>query len=54
MTVRDEFAARAMQGILTYSGPGVASAETLSCESVALWAYEMADAMMEEREKHAG
>ncbi len=44
MTLRDYFAAKAMQGIL--ADPNVNMGEY----KLAKWAYEMADAMMEARE----
>jgi hypothetical protein len=43
MTLRDYFAAKAMQGIV--SDPNV----TVGWEKTAAWAYSMADAMMEAR-----
>ena len=44
MTLRDYFAAKAMQGLLS---DGVGS---LSDEELADWAYKLADAMMKARE----
>lgn len=43
MTMRDYFAAKAMQGMMV----GV---EMPSCDYIADYAYRMADAMLEERE----
>jgi hypothetical protein len=45
MTLRDYFAAKAMQGLIT----SLPSDSTLYDSNVAKWAYEMADAMLEER-----
>jgi len=42
MTLRDHFAAKAMQGMLTKSS---------AYESIAQYAYKMADAMLKERNK---
>lgn len=44
MTLRDYFAAKAMQGIV--SDPDL----TMGMEKVAEWAYQQADAMMKARE----
>lgn len=44
MTLRDYFAAKAIQGLIS---DGVGS---LSDEELANWAYKLADAMMKERE----
>ena len=44
-SVRDEFAAKAMQGMLSTDRFGTASEET-----IADWAYEQADAMLRARE----
>lgn len=41
MTMRDYFAAKAMQGI---------ALEVSDCEQAAKWSYEMADAMLKARE----
>ena len=46
-TVRDEFAARAMQGFLSFAGPDV----TVHWDTLAEMAYDLAEAMMEERAK---
>ena len=46
MTLRDYFAAQAMQGLLS---DGVGS---LSDEELADWAYKLADAMMKARDKN--
>jgi len=43
MTLRDYFAAKALQGIM------VDPMMTMSADKIADWAYEMADAMMEKR-----
>ena len=43
MTLRDYFAAKAMQGVVA-SDPG-----ELDIEKCAEWAYQMADAMLEKR-----
>lgn len=45
MTLRDYFAAKAMQGDLQVNG-----LEGLDCAMTAVMAYEMADAMLEARE----
>jgi hypothetical protein len=45
MTLRDYFAAKAMQGSLASSD------EVAKVHSFAAWCYEMADAMMEAREE---
>jgi hypothetical protein len=45
MTLRDYFAAKALQGIM------VDPMMTMSADKIADWAYEMADAMMEARTK---
>lgn len=47
MTLRDYFAAKAMQGIITT----IENANMLSEERCAKWCYEMADAMLKEREQ---
>lgn len=44
MTLRDYFAAKAMQGMLAENGGGAASNDKL-----AEWAYHIADAMLEAR-----
>lgn len=57
MTLRDYFAAKAMQGCLAYShcDPSTGNwQENSSPESVAKYAYEIADAMLKEREKTNG
>lgn len=43
MTLRDYFAAKAMQGMMT--DPNI-----LGCDKIAEWAYQQADAMLKERE----
>ena len=48
MTLRDYFAKAAMQGFLAFVGPDI---EADSMETIARMAYDMADAMMEQREK---
>ncbi len=48
MTLRDYFAAKAMQGWLLV--PNVANQLDGDFEGVAKWSYEMADAMLEARE----
>ena len=45
MTLRDYFAAKAMQGLIT----SLPSDSTLYDSNVAKWSYEMADAMLEAR-----
>ena len=42
MTLRDYFAAKAMQGVM---------AKTIDKNTIANWSYEMADAMLKERLK---
>lgn len=49
MTLRDYFAAKAMQGIIAKYGNTLQSPETTAKE-----AYEMANAMLEERNKKHG
>jgi hypothetical protein len=44
MTLRDYFAGQALIALISYRGRGPAS-------QAALWAYEVADAMIAEREK---
>jgi hypothetical protein len=44
MTLRDYFAAKALQGIM------VDPMMTISADKIADWAYEMADAMLKARE----
>ena len=46
MTLRDYFAAKAMQGLLA----SLPSDTTLYDSNVAKWSYEMADAMLKSRE----
>jgi len=46
MTLRDYFAAKAMQGLLA----SLPSDTTLYDSNVAKWSYEMADAMLEARQ----
>ena len=46
MTLRDYFAAKAMQGYLTHEQ----AANCCSVDLVARWSYEMADAMLRARE----
>jgi len=46
MTLRDYFAAKAMQGFLA----SLPSDTTLYDSNVAKWSYEMADAMLEARQ----
>jgi hypothetical protein len=48
MTLRDYFAAKAMQSILVSPDPKVRLGGN---EAQAKWAYEMADAMLAERDK---
>ena len=52
MTLRDYFAAKAMQGMLGNSGMGMWGPDAE--KSYALSAYSMADAMLAQREKEAG
>ena len=47
MTLRDYFAAKAMQGYLTHEQ----AANCCSVDLVARWSYEMADAMLRAREE---
>lgn len=49
MSLRDYFAAKALAGELANSGP-TASGEIVPA-SMAKWSYELADAMIAEREK---
>lgn len=42
MTLRDYFAAKAMQGMMTKNGQP-------NTDYIAVWSYEMADAMLQER-----
>ncbi len=46
MTLRDYFAAKAMQGMLAENGGGA-----FTNDDVAEWAYHLADAMLKAREK---
>ena len=46
ISVRDYFAAKAMQGMLS-----IISQNTGTIEKCASWAYEYADAMLKERER---
>lgn len=46
MTLRDYFAAKAMQGIMVGDNPASHHPKTVSD-----WAYSIADAMLKEREK---
>jgi hypothetical protein len=46
MTLRDYFAAKAMQGLI--SDPDFTGAETLE---TAIWSYKIADAMLKAREE---
>jgi hypothetical protein len=48
MTIRDYFAAKAMQGMLAQS---LGTALGIEPEIGAIYAYQMADAMIAEREK---
>lgn len=47
MRLRDYFAAKAMQGILSAESRDVA----YPSDKLATWSYQIADAMIEEREK---
>jgi hypothetical protein len=47
MNTRDEFAKAAMQGFLAFVGPDTEA----DFDTLAQMAYDMADAMMEQREK---
>jgi hypothetical protein len=47
VSVRDEFAKAAMQGFLAVAGPNTEA----DYDTIARMAYDMADAMMEQREK---
>ena len=46
MTLRDYFAAAALPGVL-----GSPAGNVSSCETVAKWSYDMADAMLAQRNK---
>lgn len=50
-TLRDYFAAKAMGGFIEYQKYWDEPTHQESCETVARYAYEMADAMLKEREK---
>ena len=50
MTLRDYFAAKAMQGWLSTYGADVPQQAVLA-ENIAMLAYQIADAMLKEREK---
>lgn len=50
MTLRDYFAAKAMQGFVSCSPQLLMSIEQSFDATVSKWAYEMADAMLKERE----
>jgi hypothetical protein len=47
MSVRDEFAKAAMQGFLAFVGPDTEA----DFDTIAQMAYDLADAMMEQRDK---
>jgi hypothetical protein len=47
MTLRDYFAAKAMQGVISRSSEGA----EVDQDMCAYWSYKMADAMMKERTK---
>jgi hypothetical protein len=47
VSIRDEFAKAAMQGFLGFVGPNTEA----DFDTIAQMAYDMADAMMEQREK---
>jgi hypothetical protein len=47
VSTRDEFAKAAMQGFLAFVGPNTEA----DYDSIAQMAYDMADAMMEQRDK---
>jgi hypothetical protein len=47
MNIRDEFAKAAMQGFLAFVGPDTEA----DFSTIAQMAYDMADAMMQQREK---
>lgn len=49
LTIRDHFAGRAMQALIAAERPGPMG--TLSRNDIAVRAYEMADAMLQERAK---
>jgi hypothetical protein len=52
MTLRDYFAAKAMQGMLAEgSGPTAPWFDDRGMEGVSAWAYIVADAMLKERPK---
>jgi hypothetical protein len=46
MTLRDYFAAKAMQGMLAENGGGA-----VTNDEIAAWAYHLADAMLKARNK---
>ena len=50
MTLRDYFAAKAMQGWLSTYGADVPQ-QSVRTENIAMLAYQIADAMLKEREK---
>ena len=59
ITLRDYFAAKAMQGIYAcpvqlYRADGTPMPDPLTSADIAKMAYEEADAMIAEREKHHG
>lgn len=49
MTLRDYFAAKALSGQIAYTGLEGCGADE-GARDVAIWAYEMADAMLKARE----
>jgi hypothetical protein len=53
MSLRDYFAAKALQGSMAYPGEkdGYNSWQTRSSTEIAEWAYRVADAMLEVRAK---
>jgi hypothetical protein len=55
MELRDYFAAQAMQGILSKYGMAAPDLDRgfIGCDAeIAIWSYEIADAMMKARDQH--
>ncbi len=51
MTLRDYFAAKAMQGMLSSTDPQTRDSVFQNIERAAVFAYEFADGMLQERDK---
>ena len=49
MSLRDYFAAKAMHGYMLRNA--ILKDRPLACSDIAMWSYDMADAMIAEREK---